>query len=154
MKTNLPTIVKHRDAFVNSFDKIFDQMISKQFPTLKEEFGVDFFTKSAYPRVDVIDFKDKVKIVSEIPGLTKKDIDIEIKDNVLTIAGKKQDTEKDSDGTYLYRELKHSSFRRSFTLGENFESGKIKAKFKDGILNVSIPKVKPKEELATKVEIE
>ena len=49
---------------------------------------------------------------------------------------KKQDTEKDSDGTYLYRELKHSSFRRSFTLGENFESGKIKAKFKDGILKI------------------
>ena len=151
---NVPSIIKHRDNFVNSFDRIFDQMISKQFPTLRDELGVDFFNKSSYPKVDVIDYKDRVKIVSEIPGLTKSDIDIELKDEVLTISGRKSETEENgADGTYLYRELKHSAFRRAFTLGENFKSKDIKAKFKNGILNIEIPKVEPKKEEATKIDI-
>lgn len=152
---NLPSIFKHRDNFVNSFDKIFDQMVQKQFPTLTDELGVDFFSKTSYPKVDIIDFKDTIKIVSEIPGLTKKDISVEVKDGVLTISGKKATkSESDTEGTYLYRELKHSSFKRSFTLGESLNTDKVNAKFENGILNVTIPKLEPKEEQIQVIDIQ
>jgi HSP20 family protein len=154
MKT-LPSVFKHRNNFVDSFDKVFDQLVAKSFPALTDEFGVDFFSKSSYPKVDVLDYKDKIKIISEIPGLTKSDIDIELKDEVLTISGKTNRAEENgTEGTYLYRELKHSAFRRSFTLGDNFKSKDIKAKFKNGILNIEIPKVTPKIEEAVKIDID
>ena len=70
---NVPTIFKHRDNFIDSFDRVFDQMVHKQFPTLTDELGLDFL-KTAYPKVDIVDFKDRLEITSEIPGLTKKDI--------------------------------------------------------------------------------
>ena len=72
---NVPAIFKHRDNFIDSFDRVFDQMVHKQFPTLTDELGLDFL-KSAYPKVDIIDFKDRLEITSEIPGLTKKDISV------------------------------------------------------------------------------
>lgn len=151
---NLPTIFKHRENFVNSFDKLFDQMIAKQFPTLTDELGVDFFAKSSYPKVDILDYPEKVEIVSEIPGLNKKDIQIEIKDGVLTISGKKSSDKKSKEkATYLYRELKHSSFKRSFTLGENLNEENVEAKFQDGILTINIAKTEPKEDKSTFVEI-
>ena len=151
---NLPNIFKHRDNFVNSFDKIFDQMGQKQFPTLTDELDVDFFSKTSYPKVDIIDYKDTIKIISEIPGLTKNDISVEVKDGVLTISGNKATKdEADTKGTYLYRELKHSSFKRSFTLGDSLNTDNVEAKFEDGILNVSIPKLEPKEEQIQVIDI-
>jgi HSP20 family protein len=154
-KQNLPTLFNYRDSFIDSFDSVFDQMVQKQFPTLTDEFGLNFLSKAAYPKVDIVDFKDRLEITSEIPGLSKKDISIEVKDSVLTISGKKQEkNENEEQGTYLYRELKHSSFKRSFTLSDNLASGRIKAKFENGTLNVSIPKIEPKVEEATVIDIE
>ena len=151
---NVPAIFKHRDNFIDSFDRVFDQMVHKQFPTLTDELGLDFL-KSAYPKVDIIDFKDRLEITSEIPGLSKKDISIEVKEGTLTIAGQKKEKKENGEkGTYLYRELKHSSFRRSFLLGDNLAPDDIKAKFENGILNVSIPKVEPKVEEAQIIDIE
>ena len=150
----VPTIFKHRDNFIDSFDRVFDQMVHKQFPTLTDELGLDFL-KSAYPKVDIVDFKDRLEITSEIPGLSKKDISIEVKEGTLTIAGQKKEKKENGEkGTYLYRELKHSSFRRSFLLGDNLAPDEIKAKFENGILNVSIPKVEPKVEEAQIIDIE
>jgi|TARA_R100000084_G_C4592748_1_gene119272 HSP20 family protein len=154
-KQNLPKLFNYRDNFIDSFDRVFDQMVQKQFPTFTDEFGLDFLTKAAYPKVDVVDFKDRLEITSEIPGLTKKDISIEVKDGVLTISGQKKDKVDNEDkGTYIYRELKHSSFKRSFTLSDTLEADKIKAKFENGILNISIPKTEPKVEEAQVIDIE
>ena len=151
---NTPAVFKHRDNFIDSFDRVFDQMVHKQFPTLTDELGFDFL-KSAYPKVDIVDFKDRLEITSEIPGLTKKDISIEVKEGTLTIAGQKKERNNNGEsGTYLYRELKHSSFRRSFTLSDNLASEQIKAKFENGILNVAIPKVEPKIEEIQVIDIE
>jgi len=131
-------------------------MVQKQYPTLTNELGVDFFSKTSYPKVDIIDYNDSIKIVSEIPGLSKKDITIEVKDGTLTISGKKatKGDSTDTKGTYIYKELKHSSFNRSFTLGDSLNTEKVQAKFKDGILNVTIPKLEPKEEQIQVVDIE
>jgi len=154
-KQNLPSLFNYRDSFIDSFDSVFDQMVQKQFPTLTDEFGLDFLSKSSYPKVDIVDFKDRLEITSEIPGLSKQDISIEIKDSVLTISGKKLEKNQNGEqGTYLYRELKHSSFKRSFTLSDNLASSRIKAKFENGTLNITIPKIEPKIEEAQIVDIE
>ena len=131
----------NRDEFLTPFDAIFDQLMNKQFPTFQEEVGVSF-NKGAYPKVNVYEYDDKVGIVAEIPGLDKKNVTVDVEDGVLTISGDKHGFDTDG-GKCITRELKQSSFKRSFTLGEHLSGEEISAKFKDGMLSISIPKVTP-----------
>ena len=131
----------NRDEFLTPFDKIFDQLMDKTFPTFQEEVGVSF-NKGAYPKVNVYEYDDKVGIVAEIPGLDKKNVTVDVEDGILTISGDKHGFDTDG-GKCITRELKQSSFKRSFTLGEHLSGDDISAKFKDGMLSISIPKVTP-----------
>ena len=131
----------NRDEFLTPFDKIFDQLMAKQFPTFQDEVGVSF-NQGAYPKVNVYEYDDKVGIVAEIPGLDKKNVTVDVEDGVLTISGDKHGFDTDG-GKCITRELKQSSFKRSFTLGEHLSGEEISAKFKDGMLSISIPKVTP-----------
>ena len=130
-----------RDEFLTPFDKIFDQLMNKSFPTFQEEVGVSF-NQGAYPKVNVYEYDDKVGIVAEIPGLDKKNVTVDVEDGTLTISGDKHGFDTDG-GKCITRELKQSSFKRSFTLGEHLSGEDVSASFKDGMLSVSIPKVTP-----------
>lgn len=148
---NLPSV--SRDEFANLFDidRIFDQVFGENF---SNQFGVGFFDKQAYPRVDIIDEETSVTVEAEIPGLTKEDVSVEVEDNVLTIKGSKQSQDKDvKDKTYIRREIKRSSFVRSFTLSDDYEIDKISADFDHGVLKVDIPKKKESVEKKKKRKI-
>ena len=131
----------NRDEFITPFDRIFDELMHKQFPNFQEEVGVSF-NKGSYPKVNVYEYDDKVGIVAEIPGLDKKNVSVEVEDNVLTISGDKHGFEDDG-AKCITRELKHSSFKRSFNLGDHLDGDDVSANFKDGMLSVSIPKKEP-----------
>ena len=142
-----------RDKFLTPFDKMFDQMVEAQFPEMTKSVGVKPYQGSAYPKVNVYEYEDKVGIVAEIPGLNKKQLDVEVEDGVLTISGDKHSTFEDEGAKVLRRELKQSSFKRSFELGEQLDGGNIAASFKDGVLSVSIPKIEPEKPKKTFVKI-
>ena len=131
----------NRDEFLTPFDKIFDHLMNEQFPTFKEEVGVSF-NKGAYPKVNVYEYDDKIGIVAEIPGLDKKNVTVDVEDGILTISGDKHGFDSDG-GKCITRELKQSSFKRSFTLGEHLDGEEVSAKFKDGMLSIDVPKVTP-----------
>ena len=132
-----------RDEFLTPFDKIFDQMLDTQFPEVVKQVGVKPYQGSAYPKVNVYEYDDKVGIVAEIPGLDKNQLNVEVEDNTLTISGDKHGVWEEDGATVLRRELKASSFKRSFQLGELLDGDDISANFKDGILSIEIPKVEP-----------
>jgi len=131
----------NRDEFLTPFDRIFDQLIDKTFPTFKEETGVSF-SQGAYPKVNVYEYDDKIGIIAEIPGLDKKNVSVEVEEQVLIISGDKHGFDTDG-GKCITRELKQSSFKRSFNLGEYLDGDNISASFKDGMLSISIPKKEP-----------
>ena len=131
----------NRDEFLTPFDKIFDQLMAKQFPTFQDEVGVSF-NQGAYPKVNVYEYDDKIGIVAEIPGLDKKNVTVDVEDGVLTISGDKHGFDTDG-GKCISRELKQSSFKRSFNLGEHLDGDDVGATFKDGMLSISIPKKEP-----------
>lgn len=136
----------HRDEFLTPFDRIFDEFFAANVPSFTQDFGVDFFEKGSYPKVNLIDFTDRVVIEAEIPGLDKSDVNVELEANVLTIVGNKlvvPNNESGETGTYIRRELKRSSFRRSFTLGDNIFKDNVEATFQNGMLTVTLPKIKP-----------
>jgi len=131
----------NRDEFLTPFDRIFDELMSKQFPNFQEEVGVSF-NKGSYPKVNVYEYDDKLGIVAEILGLDKKNVSVEVEEDVLTISGDKHGFEDDG-AKCITRELKHSSFKRSFNLGEHLDGDGVSASFKDGMLSISIPKKEP-----------
>tara|TARA_A100001234_G_C12491714_1_gene328045 strand:- start:63 stop:536 length:474 start_codon:yes stop_codon:yes gene_type:complete len=132
-----------RDSFLTPFDKMFDQLVSAQFPEMTKTVGVNPMQGTAYPKVNVYEYDDKVGVVAEIPGLDKKDLSIDVEDGILTIAGNKHGLFDDAGAKVIRRELKQSSFKRQFELGELLDGKKIKASFKDGLLSIQIPKVEP-----------
>ena len=132
-----------RDEFLIPFDKVFDKMLETNFPEVIDQVGVTPYSNSAYPKVNVYEYDDKVGIVAEIPGLSKKQIKVDVEDNVLTISGDKHSVWDDAKAKVLSRELKQSSFKRSFTLGELLNGDDISANFKDGVLSIEIPKSVP-----------
>ena len=133
----------NRDEFLTPFDKIFDQLMDTTFPNFKEEVGVSF-NQGAYPKVNVYEYDDKIGIVAEIPGLDKKNVSVEVEDQVLTISGDKHGLQDDG-GKCITWELKQSSFKRSFNLGDHLNGDKVGAKFKDGMLSITIPKKEPEQ---------
>ena len=139
--TGFPII--DRDDFLTPFDKMFDQIVATQFPDITKSVGVKPYQGSAYPKVNVYEYDDKVGIVAEIPGLDKKQLEVSVEEGVLTIAGDKHSAFENEGAKVLRRELKQSSFKRQFELGELLDGENIKANFKDGILSVSVPKIEP-----------
>lgn len=142
----LPTskLINHRDEFVSSFDRLFDNLVKTTYPEIPKSFGIDFFEKSSYPKMNVAVVESGVEIVAEIPGLTKEDVKIKFNENVLTISGERK-SDNIEGKTYIMRELKRSSFSRSLKFHQTVAAANIKADFKDGVLTVFAPWETPKE---------
>ena len=147
------SLVIRRDDFLAPFDKMFDSMFQTNFPEVAQTVGVNPFSSTAYPKVNVYEYEDKVGVVAEIPGIDKKNLDVEVEEGVMTIKGSKHGFDVDTQATVLRRELKHSAFERKFTLGESLDGDSIKANFKDGILSIEIPKIEPEKPKKTFVKI-
>ena len=135
--------VLDRDSFLTPFDRMFDDIVGKQFPEINQQVGVNPFQGTAYTKVNVYEYDTKIGVIAEIPGLDKKDLNIEVEDGVLTVSGDKSHGFDEGKAKVLRRELKHSSFKRQFTLGEQLDGDNISANFKDGILSIEIPKIEP-----------
>ena len=132
-----------RDSFLTPFDKMFDQMVESQFPDVVRQVGIKPYGNTAYPKVNVYEYDDKVGIVAEIPGLDKKQLNVEVEDGILTISGDKHSAFENEGAKVLRKELKESSFKRQFELGELLDGDNISANFKDGILSIDVPKTEP-----------
>lgn len=134
-----------RDEVVGSLDSVFDKFFNDTFPDWSNSFGINAFSDSSYPKVDILDNDTSVKIYASVPGLDKKEVNVEITPqdgvNVLTISGSKNAREEETNGSnYIRKELKRSAFTRSFTLGDNLDPEQVCAKFKNGILELEIQK--------------
>ena len=88
----------NRDEFLTPFDKIFDELMNKQFPAFQEEVGVSF-NKGAYPKVNVYEYDDKIGIVAEIPGLDKSNVSVDV-DVLIDDSPEKLDIFKDRSVAY------------------------------------------------------
>ncbi len=138
--TSLNKWMPSRDEFLTPVDTIIDRFFNEAMPAFGNEFGVEFFGNNSYPKVDVTDHQDKIVIIAEIPGLTKEDVSVDLEQRVLTISGGKREVKQDDDARYIRKELKRSSFKRSFKLGDNMKVDGIEADFNNGLLNVTVPK--------------
>ena len=105
------------------------------------------------PRIDVLEKEKEYQVVAELPGLDKNDINVSVKDDVLTISGEKKFEEHKNEENYFCCERRFGKFERSFRMADRIEADKIKAEFKNGILKLSVPKVEIPEPESTRIQI-
>ena len=152
VRLNNPAPLFRREEFLTPFSSLFDDFFNDTFPTL----DVGFLGKTAYPKVDIIDEANQIVINAEIPGLSKDQVSVELEKGILRIKGEKKEEVNEKSKNYVHKELKHSSFCRSFSVGENVDTGSVGAKYENGILEVTLKKIQPtlEKDEVKKIEIQ
>ncbi len=122
------------------------------FPSLFRPLRGDVF--GGGPALDVYENEDHVVVKAEIPGLTKKDVQVKITGTSLTLTGEKKKEEEVKEDDYSYSERSYGKFSRTLSLPCEVQSDKGKATFKDGVLEVRIPKTEEAKKRHVTVKIE
>jgi HSP20 family protein len=105
------------------------------------------------PSVDISETEGEYQIKAEIPDVRKEDVKVTVEDGVLTIQGQRKQ-EKEEKGTKYHRiERSYGSFARTFSLPDVIETDKVKAEFKDGVLNLHLPKSEKAKPKAIEVKV-
>ena len=93
------------------------------------------------PKVDILDRDTEVIVRAEMPGVDKKDVDVSVTENSISISGKTRHEEKVEEGDYIRSEISSGSFSRTLPLPSQVDANAAKASFKDGLLELTLPKV-------------
>lgn len=120
---------------------------------LERGFNTGFEKKcGCVPATNILEKEDSYEIELAAPGMKKDDFKLEVEKNVLSVVFEKEETEKKEEFEYLQREFEMDGFTRSFTIPETADEEKIKARYDNGILYISIPKME-KARLSREIKI-
>ncbi len=135
-------------SFKERMDRLFEDALGRSR-------GVDesLAPGSWSPAVDIYETGENIVMKAEIPGINRKNITLEVKENTLTLKGERKFEKEVKEENYHRIERSYGSFQRSFTLPSNIERDKVEAKFQDGILEVTLPKVETAKPKQIKVEV-
>ena len=131
---------------LNSFgdmNRLFDSFFGAQ--------GQQGLSKRWVPAMDLVEVGDSLVLKADLPGLRREDVDIEVKDGVLTISGERKDEHEEKADGYYRVERTFGSFSRTLTLPKGIDAQGITADFADGVLEVKVPK--PEERKPHRIEI-
>jgi len=106
------------------------------------------------PAVNISERKDDYLVSMAAPGLKKEDFKIAVEGNLLTISSEKEEQSEEKDETYTRQEYSYSSFERSFSLPDEVNKDKIDARYKDGVLELVLPKKEEAKKMAVSKQIE
>lgn len=119
-------------GLLGDFDDVFDDFWR---PIRRSDGG------ALAPAVDVSESDDEYRIRADLPGVKKEDLDVSLQDGVLTINAETHQEEKEEKaGRVIRQERRYGKFVRSMRLGDSVDADKIKADYKDGVLNLVLPK--------------
>jgi HSP20 family protein len=157
-RTELTEAVPRREIdIVDEMDRMFDTLFQRgwmrpfrdvwpQWARFDDTFDL------GTPRVDVIDRDDELLVRAEVPGVDKKDLGVDLTGQHLRIQGKRGREEKTEEGEFVRSEIARGTFSRTVRLPEDLDFDKAKADFKDGILEVHLPKIHKTERRQIKVD--
>jgi len=104
------------------------------------------------PRVDVVDREGEILVKAELPGVDKKDLEISVTDNSVTIKGSTSHEEKEEKGDYYRCEISRGSFSRVVGLPADVDAARATSSFKDGMLELTLPKQKKSKRHTIKID--
>lgn len=145
MTTGLIRFNPEADLYRGRMDRLFNQMLSAAWnPAVATE---DVTNRGFLPAVDIRETPEFLTITAELPGLDKKDVQITLENQVLTISGERHFEKETKDETCHRIERSYGGFSRSFTMPANLKTDKVDARFLNGVLTIQMPKTeetKPK----------
>ena len=141
------TLIKY-----NNRPSLIDEM-NHWIENLSIQTPINFYNKSIswVPQFEVREIDDSYQIFAELPGMNKKNINIEVTDGFISIIGEKPEDKK-KDNQY-YSEISYGKFERRFKLPKDIMNDEVSAKMKDGILAIYIPKMEPVKAEVTKIAV-
>ena len=137
------------------FDRLTEDFWRRPFSSLMLGERWPFPTMSLkIPSLDVFEEKDDIVVKADLPGMNKDEIEVTVTENVVTIKGEKKKEEEVKEKDYYRRERSYGSFVRSVELPSEVKSDQIKANFKDGVLEVRMPKTEEAKKKSVSVKID
>ncbi len=115
-------------------------------PSLMNEiFNPDWFggmenVSRNVPAVNIVERDEDFTLEFAVPGYKKEDFNIELDNDILTVSSEISTEDKSTNDNFTRREFSYSTFKRSFTLPETIDSGRVNAKYEDGLLKLTLPK--------------
>ncbi len=109
---------------------------------------------TAVATADLIDRKDALVIRAEIPGVTKDNIKVNVTEDRVNVSARLERKKEEKEDNYYCYERKYGAWQRSFSLPERVKSEQAKAKYKDGILEITLPKIQEEKEKEKELKIE
>ena len=106
------------------------------------------------PRVNIVETENDVSLTFEVPGMEKGDFKVTVADGVLTVEGERKIENEENGKNFVRSEFAYGKFCRSFTLSDNFEAGKVSADYKNGLLEVSMPRKEESKPKQIEVKVE
>ena len=123
------------ESFDSHINQLFDQALGQAWSNARSA------TTVGYPAVDVLESKDSYLLRAELPGMNREDFSLEVKNGTLTISGERKLQEPVSGVRYRAVERVAGRFSRSFCLPETVQQDGIQATYRDGILEIYVPKL-------------
>jgi HSP20 family protein len=136
------SLIKRKNDLFPRTPSVFDDFLGRD---LSDWFTTNFPVRdSSVPAVNIKETERELTVELAAPGMDKKDFNIELENNILTISSEKKDEieEKDKEGNYFRKEFNYQSFQRCFRIPENLVNvEKIQANYKNGLLIINLPKL-------------
>jgi HSP20 family protein len=107
----------------------------------------------AAPAIDFAEDEKAYHLTAELPGMSEKDVNLTVSGDLLMITGEKRDEKEEKDKNYHYSERRFGSFRRAVQLPQHVDRDKIEATFKNGVLDVMLPKTSDAMQRQRKIEV-
>ena len=121
---------------LNIFDDV-EQMMHQAFDHSLDNGGRRL---SYSPLMNVSETESDYLVMMDLPGVEKKDVEVNLRNGILTVSGERKTSEKGDENNHIWNETTSGAFSRSFELTSDILEEKIMAKFKNGVLNITIPK--------------
>jgi HSP20 family protein len=136
-------------------ERMFDDFVGRRMrPWWPERFSMPAGIEITPPAVDLFEEKDDIVVKAELPGMDKDNIQVNLTDQSLTIRGEKKKEEEVKEENYYRSERSYGSFVRTLELPAEVKSDKVKASFKNGVLEVRLPKTEQAKAKEVKVNVE
>lgn len=146
--------IPKRVPFWGDMEEWVNNYLMRPFPFLKPSRLIFPQQEDLIPSVDIFEDGSDVVVKAELPGIKKEDIDITLTDNTIMIAGEKKREEEIKKKNYYRWESSYGSFNRTFSLPAEVKLDKVKSTFKDGVLEIKLPKTEEAKKKEIKVKVE
>jgi HSP20 family protein len=130
-------------------NRLFDQALFKTRPEDEEGLATSMWS----PPVDIYETPESIVLKAELPGVSRENIEIQVQDNTLTLKGERKFEREVKDENYLRIERSYGAFQRAFSLPAVIQQERIKAVFKDGVLEVTLPKAEEARPKQIKIDV-